>query len=62
MKLTLKRAASRKDDGGWVLFGRTDSITRKFRGHETDWLEKWFATEEKALSYASKLGAEVEKA
>ncbi len=60
MPLTLKRAASRKTDGGgWVLFGSTPGITRRFRGHKTDWLEKWFLTPDAATSYAAKLGATV---
>ena len=59
-KLTLKRSASRKNDGGWVLFGRTEGVKRKFRGHETDWLEKWFATEEHARAYSTKIGYAVE--
>jgi hypothetical protein len=59
LALTLKRAASRKADGGWVLFGRTPGVTRRFRGHDTDWLEKWFPTQDAATAYAAKLGATV---
>ena len=61
--LTLKPAATRRDtSGGFVLYGRTPGIVRKFRRYrETDWLEKWFRDEAAALRYAARLGADVQR-
>ena len=61
MILTLVNSRSRKKEGGgFVLYGLTPGITRKFRGNSTEWLEKWFPTEEKALKYGQKMGANID--
>lgn len=59
-KLTIKKANSLSENGGFVLYGRTEGIERMFRGKHTNWLEKWFATSEMAEKYAEKIGYDVE--
>lgn len=59
-KLTIKKSNSLSENGGFVLYGRTEGIERMFRGRPTNWLEKWFATIDKAEKYAIKIGYEFE--
>lgn len=59
MTLTLTRAASRKENGGWVLFGNTANTRKGRHGRQTTWLERWFPTDAAARKYAGKLNASV---